>query len=215
MNKLSLLIGLLFIQSYLSIIVETDGKRDLYCFTKFVEEGDILNLSYVVTGDENSEKVNAFIKDDDEITIYNTIQESDGNYSATIKKAGKHKVCFSSLERKEYYISFEFFTNNEKGHTLDLAKDSNLHDLKKDTAEIALMFEQIEKNTRFIMDRRNKHTEIIKEIIGYISNMSYLKIFIVILVSLLQVFLIQRFYGGSDKRSTGYKPSSIYDMQGL
>jgi hypothetical protein len=215
MNKLSLFVGLFFIQSYISIIVETDGRKDLYCFSKFVEEGDKLNLSYVVTGDETSEKVNTFIKDDDEITIFNSTQESEGNYSEIVKKAGKHKVCFSSLEGKEYYISFEYFTNNEKGHTLDLAKDSNLHDLKKDTTEIALLLEQIEKNTRFIMDRRNKHSDVIFQIIGYIRKMSYLKISLVVIISLLQVFLIRKFYGGNDKRSTGYKPSTIYDVQGL
>jgi hypothetical protein len=215
MNKLSLLIVILFIKSYISIIIETNGKKDVYCFTKFVEEGDRLNLSYVVTGDENSEKLDAFVKDEDENTIYNSIQESEGNYSIDVMKAGKHKVCFSALEGKEYFISFEYYTHNEKGHTLDLAKDTNIHDLKKDTSDIALMLEQIEQNTRFIMDRRNKHSEIITEMIGYIQNMTYLKIFIVVLVSLLQVFLIQKFYGGNDKKSTGYKPSSIYEMQGL
>jgi hypothetical protein len=215
MNKLSLLIPILLIQSYLSIIVETNGKKDMYCFNKFVEERDILNLSYVVTGDENSEKINAFVKDEDEITIYNNIQESEGSFSLEVRKGGKHKVCFSAVDGKEYYISFEFYTNNEKGHTLDLAKDTNIHDLKKDTSEIALMMEQIEKNTRFIIDRRMKHTEIISQIIRYIKNMSYLKIFIVIGVSLLQVYLIHKFYASNDKRSTGYKPSSIYEMQGI
>lgn len=215
MNKLSLLSAILLIQTYVSIIVETDGKKDVYCFNKFVEEGDRLNLSYVVTGDENSEKVNTFIKDGDENTIFNNIQESDGAYYIEIRKAGKYKLCFSGLEGKEYYISFEYYTNNEKGHTLDLAKDSNIHDLKKDTSDIAMMLEEIEQNTRFIMDRRNKHTDVINQITRYIKNMSYLKIFIVVAVSLMQVFLIQKFYGGNGKKSTGYKPSSIYEMQGI
>ena len=148
MNKLSVLISILFIRSYLSITIETNGRKDTYCFSKFVEQGDKLNLSYVVTGDDKTEKANAFIKDEDENTLFSLNDESEGNYFENeVRKAGRHKVCFFGLEGKELYITMEFYTNNEKGHTLDLATDTNFHDLKKDTVEIASLLETIEQNT--------------------------------------------------------------------
>jgi len=215
MNKLSLLTSILFIRSYLSITIETSGKKDSYCFSKLVEQGDKLNLSYIVTGDDKSEKCNALIKDEDENILFSLNDQPQGNYfEKEVNKAGKHTACFFGLEGKLLYISMEFYSNNEKGHTLDLATDTNFHDLKKDTVEIASLLENIEQNTRFIMDRRNKHSEIISGITGHITNASYLKIFIVILISLLQVFLIQKFYGGNERTPKQYT-SNVYEMSGL
>lgn len=53
----------------------------------------------------------------------------------------------------------------------------------------------MEKNIRFIMDRRTKHTEIMHNVVGSIRNLSLLKIFLILIISFIQVFLIKRFMG--------------------
>jgi hypothetical protein len=96
-----------------------------------------------------------------------------------------------------------------------MAKDENLHEMKKDVSDITLMFEEMEKNVKFIMDRRNKHSAVITDIGYSIRHITYLKIAVVILVSLLQVFLIHRFFGGSKKTSMSYSGAThagIFEM---
>lgn len=207
---------LLNIQLISSILIET-GKKDRYCFYKNVDQGDTVHLSYIISG-ENEEKVNAILIDENQNRILYEQHNSDsGDFKQTNFNGGKVKLCFLPLNANNYYISFEFFTLLEKGHTLDMAKDQNLHEMKKDVTDITLMFEEMEKNIRFIMDRRNKHSLVINDIIQSIKRISYLKILVVIMVSLLQVFLIHKFFGNGNKSSLpsyNYSHKNVYDIGG-
>ena len=77
--------------------------------------------------------------------------------------------------------------------------------MKSDVVAISDTFEEIEKNIRFIMDRRNSHTNIINDIISAIKQMTIFKIFIIIAVSLMQIFLIKNFLKGN-KIAYGQNP---------
>ena len=69
--------------------------------------------------------------------------------------------------------------------------------MKSDVSKISEIFEDMEKNIRFIMDRRTKHTEVMQNIVGSIRNLSLFKIFLILCVSFIQVFLIKKFMGNS------------------
>lgn len=194
-----------------SLLVET-GKKERYCFYKMVDELDKVHVSFVISGD-NEEKVNALLTDEQNNIIYEQHNASEGDFKGEIKSSGTHRLCFIPQQTNNYYVSFEFFTEFEKGHTMNMAKDENLHEMKKDMSDITLMFEEMETNVKFIMDRRNKHTQIVGDITNSIRQISYLKIVVVILVSLLQVFLINRFFGGAKRSSVSYG-SSVFEMSG-
>ncbi len=214
MKVLSFVILVITIQLFSSILVET-GKKDKYCFYKEIENIDTIHLSYVISGD-NDEKVNVvLVHEGDNKVIYEQHNSDAGEYKHENAVGGKHKLCFLPLHAGSYYISFEFFTHYEKGHTVDMAKDQNLHEMKKDVTDITYMFEEMEKNIRFIMDRRSKHSIVIGDIVTSIRHISYLKILVVVLVSLLQVFLIHKFFGGKKSSSSlGYPNTNVFDMSG-
>jgi len=196
-----------------TILVETNKNKEKYCYSKQIDKSDTINLSYIISG-ENEEKVNAVLSYDDHI-IYHHENSVEGEFKGEAEHTGFYQLCFLPLNSNNYYISFEFFTNFEKGHTLNMAKDENFHDMKKEVGNIALMFEEMEKNIKFIMDRRNKHTEVISDIGIQIRQISYLKIAVVLLVSFLQVFLIQRFFGGKKAVHTSHMGhSSLFEMSG-
>jgi hypothetical protein len=65
--------------------------------------------------------------------------------------------------------------------------------LNSEVSKISEIFEEMEKNIRFIMDRRTKHTDIMHNVVGSIRNLSLLKIFLILCISFIQVFLIKRF----------------------
>lgn len=69
--------------------------------------------------------------------------------------------------------------------------------MKSDVGKISDIFEEMEKNIRFIMDRRTKHTEVMHSIVDSIRNLSLFKIFLILCVSFIQVFLIKKFMGSS------------------
>ena len=71
--------------------------------------------------------------------------------------------------------------------------------MKKDVSELSIMIEEMEKNVRFIMDRRTKHNIITTEIVDSIKNITFFKVLVILVISGLQVFLIKRFYLGSRK----------------
>ena len=73
----------------------------------------------------------------------------------------------------------------------------NIHNLKSDVNKISDIFEEMEKNIRFIMDRRTKHTDVMHNIVGSIRNLSMFKVFLILCVSFIQVFLIKRFMGNN------------------
>jgi hypothetical protein len=216
MNKLNIFISLLFIQFqyYYSLIIETNGKKDQYCVRKRFDDDDQLNLHFFVTGELVGD-VSVTIYDPNGLIFYTKEKVSNDNTTKETKLPGQYKLCFQSLISLEIYISFEFYSLHEQGHVLNLAKDADLHDLKKDTNDISLLFEEIENNIRFTMDRKNKHNDILTDLITSIRHMSYLKILVIVLVSLLQVFLVKKFYGGNSKKSAGYNPTNIYEMGGI
>src|SRR5690349_9998157 len=109
------LIVILFInfQIFSSILIET-GKKDKYCFYKHIDGGDTLQLSYVITG-ENEEKVNCVLTRDNTVVFHHEASDN-GDHKEEVKQGGLYKVCFLPLNANPYYVSFEFFTNFEKGH---------------------------------------------------------------------------------------------------
>lgn len=193
-----------------SILIETTGKPQ-YCFHKNIDAGDTLYLSYVISG-ENEEKVNCAITHNGNV-FYHQENSEGADFKQEIRSSGIYTLCFHPTNDGSYYISFEFFTNFEKGHTLDMAKDENLHEMKKDVSDISLMFEQIEKNVKFVMDRRKKHSDVLHDMGKQIRHINYAKILVILMVSLLQIFLIQRFFSGGKKTASyGSAPQSMFDV---
>ena len=197
MKKISFLLIILSLNIYFisTVVIQTSGKKDKYCVSKVINEEDRINLSYVISG-ENEEKVHVFLYDEDNKVIYEKYDSDSGDYKEHVKKAGLHKLCFAVVNNNQYYISFEFFTDFDKGHTLDMAKEDHIHEIKRDVIEITSLFEEVEKNIRFTMDRRNKHSEVVSDIINSIRNITFAKVIVILVVSIFQVIFIQRFFGG-------------------
>ena len=70
--------------------------------------------------------------------------------------------------------------------------------------ELKASFQSFEKNFRFIVDRRTRHTTILTDIITSIKQLTFLKMAIILVLSVFQVIVIQRFFG-PDKRVTTVK----------
>ena len=92
---------------------------------KEIEENDSITISYLITGDSDEEKIDAKLTDSKGSLIEEKLNQSGGEIKQTAKEQGTYTLCFFVPKPGENFISFEFFTAFEKGHTLDMAKDGN------------------------------------------------------------------------------------------
>ena len=86
--------------------------------------------------------------------------------------------------------------------TKDLAKDKEVKGIKNGVLDLEKLFNDFEKNLKFIVDRRNHHHTILQDIVGSIKIISGIKILIIILLSIFQVFIITKFFGTNKRVST-------------
>ena len=108
-----------------SIYLHTKKNKNEYCMSKFIDVDDSITISYLITGDSDEEKIDSKFVGPEGSLIGEKTNESGGLMKFVAKQKGEHKLCFFVPKPGENFISFEFFTANEKGHTLDMAKDGN------------------------------------------------------------------------------------------
>ena len=106
-----------------SIYLHTKSYKNEYCMSKDIEIDDSIHISYLITGDSDEEKIDAKFGSPENNTIKERLNESGGEFKIIARETGKHTLCFFVPKPGENFISFEFYTTQEKGHTLDMAKD--------------------------------------------------------------------------------------------
>jgi len=198
-----LIFSLLFTFSDCFAFKVTDEYKK-YCFKKYIREGDKLTLSFVISSDE-TELVNANLtyqksRTEPKILIYKVIQEELGNYvSEAPEKEGIYEVCIEPKDGKEFHVSMVFSSLFEERNINNIVTDTEMKKITEDMNEVRTDFELIEMNMRHLNNRNYRHLEILQQFIKSIERMTYLKIFIIALSSLFQIFIIQKLFG-PDKR---------------
>ena len=82
--------------------------------------------------------------------------------------------------------------------------------MHKEVSQISNLFEDFERNIKFLLERKDQHGQIINVLTGCIDYLSFFKIFIIILVTLGQILLI-KFFFKNDKKINFSNP--FYDSQ--
>jgi len=108
-----------------SIYLHTKSYKNEYCSQKQIDSDDNIRVSYLITGDSEEEKVDARLFDPNNNIVFDRKNENGGEFQKKAIESGLYKLCFYVPKPGENYISFEYFTDFEKGHTLDMAKDRN------------------------------------------------------------------------------------------
>ena len=154
-----------------------------------------------------TEQVNVTFKNKDGKILYQEVTRQRGEYQTDVLPSGEYTLCFSPRNTNEYYISFDMQIAGDSTVTKDLAKDKEVKGIKNGVVDLEKLFNDFEKNLKFIVDRRNHHHTILKDVVGSIKTISAIKILIIISLSLFQVFIITKFFG-TDKRVSTVKAGS-------
>ena len=206
MPSLKLIILILpFLPFSLSLQFKVSGEKQKYCFSKTINDNDIISFSYIVSA-ETSEPINvALTYLVDNKIIFKEEKEEGGSYrSEDGEKGGKYEVCFITNNDHKFYISFDFNTLGEGGNIQELAQDKDVQEMGVELQAVTGAFTEIENNARHINDRRFRHAKILRKIIKSLDDLTFMKIAVVAILSLLQVFIIRRFFG-PDKRVSKVK----------
>jgi hypothetical protein len=158
-----------------------------------------------------TEQLNVTFKNKEGKILYQEVTRQRGEYQTDVLPQGDYTLCFSPRTSNQYYISFDMQLSSDSAVTKDLAKDKEVKGIKNGVLDLEKLFNDFEKNLKFIVDRRNHHHTILQDIVGSIKIISGIKILIIILLSIFQVFIITKFFG-NNKRVSTIRPRDSKDL---
>jgi hypothetical protein len=99
-------------------------KNNYFCIYKNIDEGETIDLNYIISGRFHLDTCNAYLYDPQEKIIYEKYNDKKGkleNYN--IKISGKYKFCLKPLSTARINVNIDFHTKSEIGDIKDLAQD--------------------------------------------------------------------------------------------
>ena len=182
-------------------------KKEKYCFTKYIHKGDHITMSFM-DASAPKELIHASLtyqKDKNSIKqkIYDVNEKESGDYnSQNPTEEGYYELCFYSQKGKNLYLNMEFFTLYEEHDIKKVATDKEIKTFNNDIKEIRDVVDKIETNARHLNTRKYNHLNVLEQYINSIKRLTYLKIFAVALLSLFQIYVVQKFFGPDKRVST-------------
>ena len=207
LNTKILIILFTIISSSKALKVKINGRQKDYCFTKSIYENEDTMKIFFLISSGRTEQLNVTFKNKEGKILYQEVTRQRGEYQTDVLPQGDYTLCFSPRTSNQYYISFDMQLSSDSAVTKDLAKDKEVKGIKNGVLDLEKLFNDFEKNLKFIVDRRNHHHSILEDVVGSIKKISAIKILIIILVSIFQVFIITKFFG-SDKRVSAIRPGN-------
>ena len=207
LNTKILIILFTIISSSKALKVKINGRQKDYCFTKSIYENEDTMKIFFLISSGRTEQLNVTFKNKEGKILYQEVTRQRGEYQTDVLPQGDYTLCFSPRTSNQYYISFDMQLSSDSAVTKDLAKDKEVKGIKNGVLDLEKLFNDFEKNLKFIVDRRNHHHTILQDLVGSIKIISGIKILIIILLSIFQVFIITKFFG-TDKRVSTVKAGS-------
>jgi hypothetical protein len=199
----SFLILLIFLSTTNSLMIVLEKNKE-YCADKEINSGDSIKASYMITG-KKQDQVKVTLRGPHSMDYYTNVIESENIFKSSdditlsIEYSGNYSLCFLTKKSSNTVVSFEYYTLNESGHLISLAKDEKFDEMYKDLTVVSTLFEEIERNLKFYSQRKEIHSRIISEVIELIQKLAVYKIGIIFILSFVQVFIIQKFFNNCDK----------------
>ena len=186
------------------------GVRDTkekYCFKKYIRKDDHITMNFMDTSAQKELiHVSLTYRDVNNTKtqiLYEVKEKESGDYtSKNPTEEGYYELCFYSKKGKNIYVNMEFFTLYEEHDIKKLATDKEIKTFNNDIKEVRDVVDKIESNARHLNTRKYNHLNILKQYITSIKRLTYLKIFAVALLSLFQIYVVQKFFGPNKRVST-------------
>ena len=177
-----------------------------YCFSKEITLNDQrITFNYWTIG-EKKEYVDAVLR---QMTpkrkdIYSTSKSEMAEFKTNPLMPGKYNLCFYPYSTDPFSISFNYQSSEEDGDSKDIATDTQFKEIKSKMEDIKKGIKTLENNSHKLIDRKFIHFIYLSDYISQIKILTFVKIIIVGLISLFQIYVIRRMFG-DDKRMSQIK----------
>lgn len=179
-----LFIALFLIPLSSSLMLILDSQ---FCLSKYIEKRDTLRLSYQLSNEDSSIKTT--IKGHRDEIVY-TSEKGNDVYEKYSEKSLTYTLCFELTSGSSSIISFDFSSFSEKQY--QLVNDEDIDIVYKNITTISHLFNEIEDNLKFDIEKRDSHYKSSNDFFRLINLLSISKIVSLILVSVFEIFLIAR-----------------------
>ena len=182
MKFLFIVLFLIPISSSLMLILDSQ-----FCLSKYIEKRDTLRLSYQLSNEDSSIKTT--IKGHRDEIVYTSEKPKD-IYEKYSEKSLTYTLCFELTSGSSSIISFDFSSFNEKQY--QLVNDEDIDIVYKNITTISHLFNEIEDNLKFDIEKRDSHYKTSNDFFRLINILSISKIVSLLLVSVFEIYLIAR-----------------------
>lgn len=128
------------------------------CFSKELYVEDELHLSFSISG-QNQDSIWVSLQDPSKRDLRSWEGDQDGKFNTTLKETGQYTVCFKPKSTIQSQISFDFYGKLDSGHIIHVAKGETLSDMQRDILSLQTMLEEMEINTKYIIERQQSHSD--------------------------------------------------------
>ena len=182
MKFLFIVLFLIPLSSSLMLILDSQ-----FCLSKYIEKRDTLRLSYQLSNEDSSIKTT--IKGHRDENVYTSEKPKD-IYEKYSEKSLTYTLCFELTSGSSSIISFDFSSFNEKQY--QLVNDEDIDIVYKNITTISHLFNEIEDNLKFDIEKRDSHYKTSNDFFRLINILSISKIVSLLLVSVFEIYLIAR-----------------------
>ena len=182
MKFLFIVLFLIPLSSSLMLIFDSQ-----FCLSKYIEKRDTLRLSYQLSNEDSSIKTT--IKGHRDEIVYTSEKPKD-IYEKYSEKSLTYTLCFELTSGSSSIISFDFSSFNEKQY--QLVNDEDIDIVYKNITTISHLFNEIEDNLKFDIEKRDSHYKTSNDFFRLINILSISKIVSLLLVSVFEIYLIAR-----------------------
>ena len=182
MKFLFIVLFLIPLSSSLMLILDSQ-----FCLSKYIEKRDTLRLSYQLSNEDSSIKTT--IKGHRDEIVYTSEKPKD-IYEKYSEKSLTYTLCFELTSGSSSIISFDFSSFNEKQY--QLVNDEDIDIVYKNITTISHLFNEIEDNLKFDIEKRDSHYKTSNDFFRLINILSISEIVSLLLVSVFEIYLIAR-----------------------
>ena len=171
-------------------------NNDWYCFIVTAETSTLFDVDYLVTG-LNPEQVTFEARQNDKV-IKSLENQRSSSFEVQSQAEGNINLCWLKTDKKSKKLDFSF-----KRSTPDNTEAADQETLDSITDDLKLLQTELEEISRNIMkqtDLEEEHFNLAASAASTQTWMSILKMFMVIGICVLQIYLITSYFQGNQNK---------------
>ena len=178
-----------------------------YCYKKYIDKGDQITANYIVASDKE-ELITVDLSyqkqgQQNKQIIWRVQDKDEGDYySEQPLEEGTYELCFYPKKGEDFYVSMEFYSLYEEHNLKDMATHQEVKMLSKEIKEMKAAIDKIEISAKHLNSRNFRHMSLLREIISSLKRLTSLKIVALAILSVFQIYIIQKFFGPNKRVST-------------